>query len=163
MPECLIELQGAKLYLASIVGDGLPSWQDIIDGIEAPKLEMGNDPGEWHRGWQFYVCSFSENLFKNDVIWPLCDRSQRTLLLSQSGGLASMWLRAIPSELGFIISPLRMQVAIRRRLRWPLPLSGGRCSKRCRYDNDTYGDHAASCMRSGKVQRRGRILEKNMA
>ena len=46
MPECLIELQGAQIYLASIIEDGLPSWQDIIEGIEAPKPEMGNDPGE---------------------------------------------------------------------------------------------------------------------
>ena len=82
LPACLSELRDAHIYLASIIGDRLPSWQDIIDGIKAPKPEIGNDPGAWHRGWQFYVCSFSEKRFKNNIIWPLCDRSGRALLLS---------------------------------------------------------------------------------
>ena len=54
--------------------------------------------------------SFSEQLFLERVVQPNCDRARLTLLLSQSGGAASAWLRAVPSEPAFTLRPLRFQL-----------------------------------------------------
>ena len=56
--------------------------------------------------------------------------------------------------------PLRLQVAIRRRLRWPLPLSGGTCCRGCGQNLDPLGDRAAACAVSGRLKLRSRPLEK---
>ena len=47
--------------------------------------------------------------------------------------------------------------------RWPLPLSGGQCSKSCAILIDRLGDHLCSCMRSGKVKLRSKVVEKMWA
>ena len=53
------------------------------------------------------------------------------------------------------------QTALRRRLRLPLPLGPRRCpGTRCRARLDATGDHVASCMRAGGVQRRAKPLER---
>ena len=80
------------------------------------------------------------------------------MLLSQAGS-GSAWLRAIPSEPCFTISPFRFQIAVRRRLRWPLPLSVGKCTRSCLLLLDRLGDHLCSCMKSGKVKLRSRVIE----
>ena len=82
---------------------------------------------------------------------------------SQAGGPASAWLRAVPSELALQMTPLRLQVAIRRRLRWPLPLAGGICCKGCKRELDPYGDRAAACGMSGRLKLRAGPLEKTWA
>ena len=61
------------------------------------------------------------------------------------------------------MQPLRFQVAIRRRLHWPLPLSGGQCCKYCPQDRDCLGDRAAACSRSGRLKTRARPVEKMLA
>lgn len=54
-----------------------------------------------------------------------------------------------------------MQVALRRRLRWPLPLGPRCCNGRsCARPLDELGDHWCSCMRSGRVRRRAKPLER---
>ena len=59
------------------------------------------------------------------------------------------------------MKPLRMQVAVRRRLRWPLPVGPRRCGGTgCPHELDACGDHWASCMRTGRVRRRARPLER---
>lgn len=74
---------------------------------------------------------------------------------------AGRWLTAIPSTTASVLKPLRMQVALRRRLRLPLPLGPHRCNGRsCRHVIDALGDHWTSCMRSGRVRRRARVLER---
>ena len=86
---------------------------------------------------------------------------QRAMLLSQSGPNAGKWLSAIPRDPSTTIRPSRMQVALRRRLRMPLPLAPRKCDGRtCRKLLDTLGDHRAACMRTGRVRRRARPLEK---
>ena len=99
----------------------------------------------------------------DDSVTPLIDNSRRALLYSQSGGAASAWLRAIPSEMGLQMKPLRCLVAIRRRLRWVLPLSGGICCRGCKTNLDLYGDRAAACGMSGRLKKRSIPLEKTWA
>ena len=56
---------------------------------------------------------------------------------------------------------LRVQTAMRRRLRWPLPLAMGHCrGQSCARQLDALGDHAAACSRSGLLKLRSRPLEK---
>ena len=60
--------------------------------------------------------------------------------------------------------PVDMQLALRRRLRLPLPLAAPRCGGQgkpgCRALVDQFGDHRAACARSGLLARRAPILER---
>ncbi len=59
------------------------------------------------------------------------------------------------------MNPIRFQVSMRRRLRWPLPLTTHECRGRaCRGLHDDKGDHPASCPRSGLLKLRSRPIEK---
>ena len=141
-------------------GAQLPTWREILEGATPPLPDEGTDPSEFDRGWQCYICSFDETLFRDNLIWPQCSEARRALLFSQSGGTSSAFLRAIPSEPALTMSPPRFQVAVRRRLRWPLPLSGGICCKGCNKVLDVYGDRAASCGMSGRIKLRSVPVEK---
>lgn len=123
-------------------------------------MPEGLDVADFDRGWQCHACSFVENHFLEHVVRPSSDRTRRALLFSQGDGPASAWLRAIPSDRVYAMTPLRFQVAIRRRLRWPLPLSGGVCCRSCAQQLDALGDRAAACPTSGRLKLRSRPLEK---
>jgi len=82
------------------------------------------------------------------------------LLRSQSGAHASEWLTAMPTEPGMTLSPLRMAVSLRRRLRLPLPLRPRVCGRGCRHEVDQYGDHCATCRHGGLIQRRAKPVER---
>ena len=59
------------------------------------------------------------------------------------------------------LTPLRMQVVLRLRLHYPLPLGPQRCNgKSCRALLDAYGHHWSACNRSGRLELRSRPLEK---
>ena len=141
----------------------VPTWAEACAGAKPPPPPDGTDPADFDRGWQCHASSFSEQLFLERVVQPNCDRARLTLLLSQSGGAASAWLRAVPSEPAFTLRPLRFHTAVRRRLRWPLPLSGGVCCRTCSQHLDPLGDRAAACPTSGRLKLRSRPLEKTWA
>ena len=66
-----------------------------------------------------------------------------------------------PLSSGTTLRPERFLIALRRRLRLPLPMCARSCEGRsCRRRLDALGDHRASCMRSGRVQRRTVGLER---
>ena len=57
--------------------------------------------------------------------------------------------------------PEVFQVALRRRLRLPLPLGRGACPGRgCQARVDALGDHLTCCGRAGGTQRRAKPLER---
>ena len=97
------------------------------------------------------------------MVQPARDRTRRAFLLSQSGGSASAWLRAVPTEEALSFTGLGLQVAVRRRLRWPLPLSGGQCCRSCGFTRDAKGDRAAACHLAGRLTTRARPMEKTWA
>ena len=156
---CLREANDCLVQLEAAGATDLPTWPEAADGAEAPHEEEGTDAADFNRGWQCHVSSFSEKHFLERVVKPSSDRSRRVLLLSQASGPASAWLRAVPSEPAYRLSPLRFQVAIRRRLRWPLPLSGGQCCRSCPQMLDPLGDHAAACPIAGRLKLRARPVE----
>ena len=155
----LLEVQEVKATCEA-QGAELPSWDEAMNGAEPPPPEHGLDAADLVQGWQCYICSFVEHHFREHVVWPRCNDSRKALLLSQSGGSASAWLRAIPSEPALRMPPLRLQTALRRRLRWPLPLSGGTCCSSCQRPLDPLGDRAAACAHSGRIKLRAGPYEK---
>ena len=158
--RCMQEAETARAQLVEFGATEMPSWHEALAGAEAPQRVTDDECDTFDRGWQCHACSFRETFFQERVVFPACDNPRRALLLSQ-GGSGSAWLRAIPSEAVFSMRPSRFQVAMRRRLRWPLPLSGGACrSTCCRRDLDDKGDHAASCSTSGLLKLRSRPVEK---
>ena len=56
-----------------------------------------------------------------------------------------------------------MQVALRRRLRLPLPLASRHCGGDrgygCGAPSDPFGDHATACHRTGLLARRAKVVE----
>ena len=96
--------------------------------------------------------------------------TERALLLSQGGPFASQFLQALPTKPQLEIENVILQCLFRRRLR--LPLVDGLCTCPARSHGsgkkmyttavalDEFGDHLASCMRTGRVQRRANVLEK---
>ena len=84
------------------------------------------------------------------------------LARSQGGAHAGAWLSAAPSEPALTLAPQALQLALRRRLRLPLPLSPNRCapSPGCGQQVDEYGDHALACPRTGLLARRAKIVER---
>jgi len=158
--KILRDLASSKWQLQQHGATDLPTWAEVASGVEPPAASNDIDAADFDRGWQCHVCSFSEDFYKNNVVLPSCDDARRAMLLSQSGGPASAWLRAIPSQPVFTFTPLRFQMAIRRRLRWPLPVSTGKCSKSCNHTLDNKGDHAASCATSGRKKPRSVPMER---
>ncbi len=156
---CLQEVATARERLLELGAEELPTWQTAATGAEPPQPD-NTDDFEFARGWQWYACSVRENFLAERVLKPLCDEPQRAMVLSQ-GGSGGAWLRAIPSEPVFQMNPIRFQVSMRRRLRWPLPLTTHECRGRaCRGLHDDKGDHPASCPRSGLLKLRSRPIEK---
>ena len=162
--SCLREVASARGRLLELGAEHVPSWQDALAGVDPPEPEKCIDTDlDFARGWQWYASSARETFFAERVLQPICEAPQRAMLLSQ-GGSGGAWLRAIPSEKAFEFQPLRFQVAVRRRLRWPLPLASHRCrGQTCRQAQDDRGDHAASCNRSGLLKLRSRPIEKMWA
>ena len=80
---------------------------------------------------------------------------------SQAGKHAAAGPSAILGEAGSA-PPDRMLIALRRRLRLPLPVAPHRCGAHghgCGADVDAYGDHHAACLRTGLLARRAKPLE----
>ncbi len=156
---CLQEVVRAHERLRELGADELPSWPEAMAGAEPPQPETADDL-ETARGWQHYACSVLENHLSERVLLPTLSDSQKAMALSQ-GSSGGAWLRAIPSERVFQMNPLRFQVAMRRRVRWPLPLASHRCRGRaCHTAQDEHGDHAASCNRRGLRKSRAKPIEK---
>ena len=95
---------------------------------------------------------------------PTLLEPHRVMSRSQSGPSAGKWLSALPVCPETTLTTPRMQCALRRRLRWPLPLPDRHCkAKSCKRELDVYGDHLAACPRTGLLKQRGAPLERAWA
>ena len=105
--------------------------------------------------------AFAELLQAERTLLPSLSPSACALLRSQSGPQAGAWLTAIPSEPACALPPQAMLLALRRRLRLPLPLCASRCGPPgCGGEVDAFGDHALACTRTGLIARRAKIAER---
>ena len=97
---------------------------------------------------------------EGELLPALCPAS-RALLRSQSGTHAGAWLTITPCEPAMTLEPQAMQLALRRRLRLPLPLCPIRCGPGpgCGQRVDPLGDHAPACPRTGLLARRAKTVD----
>ncbi len=167
-------LQEAELARRQLVAEGYrdcPSWEDIREGVLPPNPDpKDRAPGEWGRGWQFYASRVRDKRFLDFEVKPQLSPTEQALLLSQGGPFASQFLQALPTKVQLEIENSILQCLMRRRLR--LPLADGLCTcpanshgsgrnwSKVKVVLDAFGDHLASCMRTGRVQRRANVLEK---
>ena len=159
IPPCF---QEAADSLSLLQGEGFntcPDWHSLLSGARPP-LQLQAELGEFPHGWQFHACSVRETYFKEHVLMPTLLEPHRAMLRSQSGPSAGKWLSALPVCPETTLTTPRMQCALRRRLRWPLPLPDHHCkANSCKHQLDVYGDHLASCPRIGLLKRKGTPLE----
>jgi hypothetical protein len=95
---------------------------------------------------------------------PSLDPSDAALFRSGSGDKAGFWLQALPTSAATKMEAAVFQVALRRRLRIPLPMLPSTCNQSsghgCRSRIDIYGDHLAACPRTGLLARRANPMER---
>ncbi len=157
---CLHELASCAQLLREEGFDSIPSWEALRSGIRPPPLPQTQDPVDRTPGWQFFASSTREKTERTNLLLSMC-RSARALLRSQSGPGASAALEAAPTSKECTLTPERFQAWVRRRLRWPLPLSDFRCA--CGSRIDEFGDHHSACSRSGRLKSRAPALERTVA
>ena len=121
------------------------------------------EPGLFRHGWQQPAALVLHTAHRAREVMPPLPEAEQALLRSQSGPHAAAWLTAIPTDPGTTLSPEEMQVALRRRLRLPLPLASRHCGGERRYGCgaplDPFGDHATACHRTGLLARRAKLVE----
>ena len=145
----------------SLVAAGLevPSWHDLSLSRAVEIMEL--EPNQPKFGWQQQASRLLENQFVEDQLWPRWDNSQRALMRSQHGPLASAAFTALPTSRATRIDPQPFRLLLCRRLHLPLPLSHRTC--RCGRQLDQFGHHRAACSEAGVLGRRGFPLERAAA
>ena len=139
-----------------------PEWASCARGADAPAAE--GELGLGNPGWQRHAVLAHHTSFREPVLLPALAPAARALLHSQSGPHAGIWLAAIPSDAASTLAPDLMHVAMRRRLRLPLPLTALHCGAEgrhgCGAEVDAYGDYHLACPRTGLLPRRGFVVER---
>ena len=155
---CLRAAAEAGCVLDDAGWQGRPSWHDVHNGVRPAQCDLP-EPGERCQGWQHHGSRACSTHFRETELLPTLPPPAQTMLRSQSGPHAAAWLGAIPSEAGSALPPDRMLIALRRRLRLPLPVAPHRCGAHghgCGAAVDAYGDHHAACPRTGLLARRAK-------
>ena len=156
--------QGALAAVQRAGYTSAPTWEHLAAGTAAPPAlaeESEPEPGEWRHGWQHKAAQHVEAHYRETTVLPALRARGRAMLRSGAGPFAGAWLHAVPTTMETTMVPACWQVAMRRRLQVRLPMVAKHCEgRRCRARLDSWGDHRASCMRAGRVQRRGAVLER---
>ena len=152
----------AGVHLEGHGWDQRPGWEACLR-TAAPQAAR-SEPGGWANGWQRDAALALHSSFRERVLLPAIRPSDRALLRSQAGPHAGAWLAAIPADPATTFAPDIMHLALRRRLRLPVPLTRARCGGEgapgCRTLVDNLGYHALACPRTGLLARRGFVLER---
>ena len=130
---CLREAAATKNLLQREGWEACPGWHAAYEGARPARANGLTAPVHATR---------TRNLhYRDRVLLPALQPSSRALLRSQGGAHADAWLSAVPSEPALTLAPQAMQLALRRRLRLPLPLSPNRCcpSPGCGQQVDEWG------------------------
>ena len=158
---CLRAADEAGRALDAAGWRGRPSWPDVHNSLRPPQCDLP-EPGERSQGWQHHGSRACSTHFRETELLPALPPPAQAMLRSQSGPHAAAWLGAIPGEAGSALPPDRMLLAMRRRLRLPLPIAPHRCGAHghgCGAAVDAFGDHHAACPRTGLLARRAKPLE----
>ena len=128
---CLRAAALAAHRLAEAGWEARPDWDACARGAGRPAVD--GELGLGNPGWQRHAVLALHTSFRERVLLPTLSPAARALLHAQSGSHAGMWLAAIPAHAASTLTPDRMHVALRRRLRLPLPLPGRRCGAQGRH------------------------------
>ena len=160
---CLHEAAACGTHLDAQGWTARPPWDILLSGPGAPPPLDEAEPGLFRHGWQQPAALVLHTVHRAREVMPPLPEAEQALLRSQSGPHAAAWLTAIPTDPGTTLSPEEMQVALRRRLRLPLPLASRHCGGERRYGCgaplDPFGDHATACHRTGLLARRAKVVE----
>ena len=127
-PACQRAAEAGRQLLLNEGWVDVPTWSRVARGARPPGPEPdATEPGGRVHGWQFHASRTRNRFFRDRVLLPSLSPAHRALVRSQAGPHAGAWLTAIPSDPHTTLSPEMMQIALRRRLRLPLPLAAGRC------------------------------------
>ncbi|OLQ14690.1 hypothetical protein AK812_SmicGene1121 [Symbiodinium microadriaticum] len=155
---CVRQLEGRDAEtLAGVPVHARPGEQSQMAPAHQRRLTGASETG------RMAGSTVTRNLhFRERTLLPDMSPSACALLRSQAGPHAGAWLTAIPADPATTLSPQAMQLALRRRLRLPLPLRLNRCgpSPGCGGLVDVFGDHALACPRTGLLARRAKIVER---
>ena len=160
--DCLREAAAARDLLAAEGWHDCPTWSSILQGAR-PTRQNDAGLGDWPHGWQMHASRTRNTHFRDSVLLQTCRRVPKRLLRSQAGPQSGrLWLAAIPTEPTTTLPPAAMQIALRRRLRQPLPLHGATCGPNpgCGAVVDSLGDDALACPRTGLLARRAKLVER---
>ena len=161
---CLREAAASASDLDRFGWQSRPGWAVLAaNASEVPNLRE-REPGIPAHGWQHLASLVVHTSFRAREVLPRLPPAGQALLRPQAGPHAGAWLTAIPSEEGATLTPNLMHIALRRRLRLPLPPAAQRCGQGagrhgCGGALDPLGDHALACPRSGLLARRAHVLE----
>ena len=157
---CLQEAADARQLMQDEGWRDCPSWREACDGARPPHHEA--DPGSRPSGWQQHASRIRNTHHREGELLPALCPASRALLRSQSGTHAGAWLTITPCEPAMTLEPQAVQLALRRRLRLPLPLCPIRCGPGpgCGQRVDPLGDHALACPRTGLLARRAKTVER---
>lgn len=160
---CLHEAAACGTHLDAQGWTARPPWDILLSGPRAPPPLDEAEPGLFRHGWQQPAALVLHTAHRAREVMPTLPEAEQALLRSQSGPHAAAWLTAIPTDPGTTLSPEEMQVALRRRLRLPLPLASRHCGGDrgygCGAPSDPFGDHATACHRTGLLARRAKLVE----
>jgi hypothetical protein len=162
VPSAVQAFREADVRLREEGAVNLPSWAELCRGAMPPQLDPNELPevGEFRHGWQF-LCSKTREKSAAESFIQNSDESTVAQVWSQAGPGAAAFLTARPDEIRRIYPP-EFQIAMRRRLRLPVPVTGLTCpgSHNPPVPLDPYGDHLCSCMTAGRIQRRALAFER---
>ena len=142
-PACL---RAAEESRSLLVAEGWSEPDELARGAapRAAEADADIELGEWRHGWQRHASRTRNLFFRDHVLLPSLPPASRAMLRSQAGPHAGAWLTAIPSDRHTSLAPDVMLIALRRRLRLPLPLAPATCGDRdapgCGQRSDALGD-----------------------
>ena len=137
-PPCVRAAAAATERLDAAGWDERPHWAACADGAQVPAAD--GELGLGGPGWQRRAVLALHTSFRERELLPAMAPDAQALFRSQSGQHVGMWLAAIPADAAATLAPDLMHIALRRRLRLPLPLTALHCG----------GDGAPGCARGGR-------------
>ena len=133
------------------------TWADVANGARPRSDDDWEDvPRSSTQLWQHKAASVVHDRLA-ESIWPELTDSQRTLLRSQRGHMASSPFTNPPASFHARFDPQLFRVLLLRRLWQPLPPVSRIC--RCSRPLDSSGHHRAACANSGVLGHRGFAVE----
>ena len=160
---CLRPAAAAGAHLTHAGWEGRPEWRAIHDGLRPAQCDLP-EPGERCQGWQHHGSRACSTRFRDTELLPaLAPPAQAAAFAVRAARCRLARPGNVPSEAGTTLPADRMLIALRRRLRLPLPVAQGRCGAHgpgCGAAVDVYGDHYAACPHTGLLARRAKPLER---